>query len=67
MSKANLRNLKPDEIIGQILSVKTALGDFIRMEAGVKEGLSASPHHIQQQVSNLVGMVCNLIYNFCIW
>ena len=56
MDKKVMRNLKVEEIVGQVMLVKNQMGDFERIREGQKLGLNASSHAIQQQVTNFVGM-----------
>jgi 23S rRNA (adenine2503-C2)-methyltransferase len=52
VDKKKLRNLKVDEIVGQIMLAKQRLGDFQRMTAAPH----ACPRHVTQAVTNLVAM-----------
>ena len=52
MDKKKLRNLKVEEIVGQIMLAKHALRDFERLNAAPH----ACPHHVTQAITNLVAM-----------
>lgn len=52
MEKQKMRNLKIDEIVGQFMIAKTALGDFERMNTAPR----ACPRHTLQAVTQCVAM-----------